>query len=312
MIFKQFISVWMAVKSILIGCPFPNEVCESCPDRLYEINMVGKLPDQVKESSGLAAHNDLFFTHSDSGGPAVLYAFKDGEDLKGEIAIPGVKNVDWEDLAQDNDGHVFIGDIGNNLNGRKDLTIYRYNIFSSDVEVINYHYEDQRDFPPKKNKDKRFDCEGMFWARGHLYLIAKIRGGKQVKIYQLPDRAGSYEAKVVQEFKMKLQVTGADISPDGRQVVLLSYGKVLMYKTFFEEDNTIQLVPVYCKRFLNSGQSEGVLFLDEERLLITNEKGKVFLMERRVPIEQQPEELKERPIVAPPIVPKEQINNTDR
>ncbi|GJM59577.1 hypothetical protein PEDI_01290 [Persicobacter diffluens] len=283
MVLSNLLSLWMALKSIVISCPFPTEKCDSCPNKLYEVNMIGRLPEEVKESSGLAAHNDLFFTHDDSGGKPVLFAFKNDEvDLMGQVNFPEeVKNVDWEDLAQDEDGHIFMGDFGNNNNNRKDLKIYRYHIFSGEVETISFSYEDQLEFPPKKNKNKRFDCEAMLWARGKLYLFAKIRGGKQVKVYQLPDQAGEYVAREVFAFKMREQITAADISPEKGQVALLSYGKVLLYYADFDQEDNLRMVPFYCKRFVNSGQSEAILYLNEEELLITNEKGKVFLMNRR-------------------------------
>ena len=42
------------------------------------------------------------------------------------LPVPGVRQVDWESLAQDPQGVLYIGDCGNNNNDRRDLTIYRF------------------------------------------------------------------------------------------------------------------------------------------------------------------------------------------
>ena len=35
-----------------------------------------------------------------------------------------LKNVDWEDLTQDDKGYIYIADTGNNNNKRRELDIY--------------------------------------------------------------------------------------------------------------------------------------------------------------------------------------------
>ena len=49
---------------------------------------------------------------------------KDGKVNK-TITITNARNLDWEDMTQDDFGHFFIGDFGNNDNMRKWLTIYK-------------------------------------------------------------------------------------------------------------------------------------------------------------------------------------------
>ena len=72
------------------------------------------LPEKVKETSGLLFLDGKIITHNDSGDDANLYEI---DSLSGTIlrtiSTANAKNVDWEDLAE-NDTHLFITDIGNN------------------------------------------------------------------------------------------------------------------------------------------------------------------------------------------------------
>ncbi|MBX6313017.1 MAG: hypothetical protein IRY99_08905, partial [Isosphaeraceae bacterium] len=70
----------------------------------------------IREASGIVKsrrHRDLFWVHSDSGNPPLLFAVRrDGTLVRTyRVAAP---NLDWEDIAADNEGHLYLGDIGNN------------------------------------------------------------------------------------------------------------------------------------------------------------------------------------------------------
>ena len=278
-----FTALFFAAKSIFIGCPFDKTDCLECKDNKYGIKRIGHFPKEVKESSGLAKFDDLFMTHPDSGNPpkvwGLKYPFEKDKPPHGELKLPkSMKNVDWEDMAKDDEENLYIGDFGNNGQKRKDLCILKYKLIDNSYEKISFRYPDQTEFPPKKSKHQNFDCEAMIWARGNLYLFSKNRGNKNVKIYKLPDEPGDYVAEKIDSLRLPLQITGADISPNEEFVTLLSYGKVLLYRAEFDEDNILKLNPFNCTQFTRSGQSEAIIFLDEEHLMISNEKGKVYVM----------------------------------
>ena len=74
---------------------------------------------RIKESSGVVAsrrHTDVYWTHNDGGGPKkqVLYAIDREGNTRASFPVIGVTLHDWEDLAIDSAGHLYIGDIGNN------------------------------------------------------------------------------------------------------------------------------------------------------------------------------------------------------
>src|ERR1043166_7285089 len=84
---------------------------------------------RIKESSGVVAsrrYADVFWTHNDGGGPKkqVLYAIDREGNTRASFPVIGVTLRDWEDLAIDSAGHLYIGDIGNNDSKRDALAVY--------------------------------------------------------------------------------------------------------------------------------------------------------------------------------------------
>src|SRR5271165_6626864 len=70
----------------------------------------------LPEASGIAKsrrHPGIFWVHNDSGNPPALFAIRRDGTVVREFRLE-VPNVDWEDIAADNEGHLYLGDIGNN------------------------------------------------------------------------------------------------------------------------------------------------------------------------------------------------------
>lgn len=185
-----------------------------------------RLPASLKEVSGSAStENGLIWMHNDSRNPPVLVLYN---PVLGKIVdekkLP-VLNRDWEDLAADQKGNLYIGDFGNNQNRRKDLRIYRYNPRSGRLDSILFHYPDQYQFPPAE-KDWNFNAEAMVFFQDSLHLFSKnvFTGNFVVKHYILPAEPGIYEAMLVDSIRLKNRVvTGAALSRDGDVLALTSY-----------------------------------------------------------------------------------------
>ena len=89
---------------------------------------IGTLPESISESSGLVFYNDtLLITHNDSGDKPMLYFINLKGKLVGQVLVENATNTDWEDLCMDDKGNLYIADIGNNNNDRRDLKIYKVN-----------------------------------------------------------------------------------------------------------------------------------------------------------------------------------------
>jgi len=276
----QLLTFIFAVKNLFI--PTINEKKQSdfkVARNGYAIHKVGHLPDSVPESSGLevATEEKTFWTHGDGHCSTNLFEITKNGEVQSVLSLKGIANVDWEGLTKDANGNIYIGDFGNNYNNRKDLVIYKVNPSSpTSIESIKFSYEDQKEFPPSP-AELNFDCEAMVWYKDSLYLFSKNRGQKWMKIYSLPDKPGTYVAKIHQKIYVNSMITDADVSSDLKLVALLTYGKIY----FLKVTEGFALDPYFVKVFNRSKQSEGLVFYNNSDLLVSNEQGELFEVKKK-------------------------------
>ncbi|MBC8082374.1 MAG: hypothetical protein H7Z21_04125 [Hymenobacter sp.] len=240
------------------------------------LQVVGELQGGVPESSGLAhgVRPGTFFTHGDAGTTPVLYLINEQGELLGQRELP-VPNIDWESLADDGQGTIYVTDTGNNANARQDLAIYRLNPDQPEkAGKISFRYADQRAFPPAKD-ERNFDCEASLWHAGQVYLFTKDRARRSTsKVYTVSDQPGSHTAQLLTGLAIEGEVTGADLSPDGRHLALLGQEKLYLY-----EGNDLAgalKAPLKTVSLKGAGQTEGILFLSNNTLLISTEQGVLY------------------------------------
>lgn len=186
-----------------------------------------RLPETLKEVSGIARlpNGDLWMLNDGGNAPA-LYRFDPLRDSIVEIRSLSCTNIDWEDLSADTEGHLFIGDFGNNMNNRRDLRIYRYTLAGGALDSIVYTFPDQTEFPPAKERNWNFDCEAMVFFRDTLHLFTKSRFKSDhfTKHYVVPAKPGRYIAELRDSIRLKNRVvSGAAISRDGKTLALTAY-----------------------------------------------------------------------------------------
>jgi len=249
-----------------------------------QLTYITELPKGKKENSGLTSYEkNTVWGIEDSGNGDYIYKIDfEGKILK-EFKVKNAKNRDWEDLAKDSKGNLYIGDFGNNGNRRKDLIIYKLPNPETepgdkiDAEKIEFHYPEQKDFPPKKKK-RTFDAEAFFHYDDQLYIFTKNRTDPftgETWIYKVPDKKGEYNAKLMGKLKIcsdwkTCQVTAADISKDKKTIVLLGYGKLWILTNFSEDDFINADI-----REIDLGvrtQLESVCFIDKNTLLLSDEE----------------------------------------
>ncbi len=94
------------------------------------VRLLARMSDlRIKESSGVVASRrfpNVFWTHNDGGGPKkqVLYAIDRQGKTLASFPVTGATFHDWEDIAIDDAGHLYLGDIGNNDSKRDTLAVY--------------------------------------------------------------------------------------------------------------------------------------------------------------------------------------------
>lgn len=199
--------------------------------------------DEITESSGIVASKcqpDVFWTHNDSDGGAFIFAVNSKGEKLGTWQVDSSKNTDWEDIAAfknaDGECFLYVGDIGDNSRKRDFLAVFRVPeprvseadkisskqtpISAQSVEVIRFRYP-----------DGSHDAETLLAhpQTGELYLLTKrLRGAAGVyklsKNY-IPNKINRLEK--IADFSVPAVpngfLTGGDISPDGRRVVLCDY-----------------------------------------------------------------------------------------
>lgn len=95
------------------------------------VREIGRIANpRLTESSGVVASRQfpgIFWSHTDGGSPKKqsLYAMeRDGTSVS-EVFISDIFITDWEDIAIDDQKHLFIGDLGNNDARRTELWVHQ-------------------------------------------------------------------------------------------------------------------------------------------------------------------------------------------
>ncbi|QNJ98963.1 esterase-like activity of phytase family protein [Constantimarinum furrinae] len=257
-----------------------------CQD-LGKLQILASLPGELKEISGIEKikGSELLWAITDSKNAADIFGYNTKTNsIDRVISLENGTNVDWEDIAGDGNGNLYVGDFGNNRNKRKDLTIYGIENVSNFTAarsstiatVTTFNFEDQKEFPPKK-KDRNFDVEAFIVKDGFFYLFTRNRSSHfdgTTKLYRVPTKQGSFEAELIGSYKTcedddDCQITAASIDRDAGKIALLSYNKVWIiseYKgdQFFK--GKIEKINLD-----HRSQKESVTFKNSETLYIADE-----------------------------------------
>lgn len=271
---NQFILILFALKNLTLSAPKEFKGVNRSADLKWKIERIGKLPQVIEESSGLAYYKGKIYTHGDSGNEPALYALS-YPLVKGEtpqkILLQQANNVDWEDLTIDTNGVIYIGDIGNNSNKRKQITIYRYSIEKqTELTPIQTSLVDLPKQPIAIGK-KSFDIESLSIQDGNLLMVTKERGKHDARVYQLSNNTTT--TTVIDSIPLKGMATASDVSPTDHQLYVLSYSHIYAY-TYSEVDG--KYIPYRKKKSAMRGQVEAFCFINDKEAVFTNERGVVF------------------------------------
>ncbi len=250
-------------------------------------NKFVSVASNLDEISGIEFDkNGNLWAINDSGNSTEIHQIDSLGNINRSINISNAKNIDWEDLTQDDFGHFFIGDFGNNNNKRNDLTIYKIEnpidikTTETEAEVIRFKFNDQ-DLENTTDSIKNFDLEAFIFYKGRLYLFTKNRTKPfdgYTNLYRMEDYASNQKAQKVSRFKTcksgKYQcwITGAAISPNRKILALLGSNKIWIFKNwkgddFFSGDVTdIDLGLIT--------QKEAITFLNDSLVVVADENFK--------------------------------------
>lgn len=264
--------IYLFISILLISCNHSDN-----------LKVIADVPSELKEISGLetTAQSDYIWAINDSGNKARLFGLTSDGRIEKAVKIKA-KNNDWEDLTADADGNIYIGDFGNNKNDRDNLAILKVSKADLEaskkvnVERIGFYFENQKKFPPKK-KGLYFDCEAFFYHNNYFYLFTKTRVKGDfgtTHLYKVPASAGEHKAVLIDTFKtcsdFNCWITAADISPDGKRMVLLTSDQLWEFKDFEKDAFFSGTINVHDLGFVS--QKESVCFKDSQTLYIADER----------------------------------------
>jgi hypothetical protein len=243
------------------------------------ITLIGNIDYKpCSESSGVVAsrkHAGVFWTHCDSGNDASIYAITREGKFLAEYQL-NVKNDDWEDIATDDDGHLYIGDIGNNGGKHAQIRVHRVdepdpaNIPKGGIARLKVDKTWKISYP-----DVPFDAESLFIYKEHGYIVSKLFTGLPATIYRFPlhEKKDVTLEKVV-SLPIHSPATAADISPDGKRIAVLSLAGLSIFPIDGEVANAGK-VPATFMRFIHPS-AEGACFAPDG-LLVTAESREIWL-----------------------------------
>lgn len=247
----------------------------------FSQTILASLPDKLKEISGLVFINDsILIGHNDGGNAAKIFFLNLNGKILHEVKIENAKNQDWEDIAYDGKDAIYIGDIGNNENNRKDLCIYQISLkqaLSKDeihAKILNFSYPNQTAFPPANN-DLHFDAEALCFFNDSLYIFTKCRtepwdGNSYV--YSLATDKTYQKANFLNTLYVGKSgwwqdaITGADIQ--GNYCYLTTYNRLMVYKIEKKQllfDHRIYMKPITQKESIAVNSQGKMVTADENQ-----------------------------------------------
>lgn len=256
----------------------------------------GQLSDvTIHEASGLVRsrrHAGVFWTISDSGNPARLYAIDASGRVIARYEIQDVSNNDWETIIADESGTLWIGDVGN-LGHRPVRTLYQITEPDPQADATAAQNPSTRqaggkgssapliELKPQKRvtfkpPSASHDFEASFEHAGNHYLISKVQSGSAA-LFRLNVPSNGDDSQVtgvgrISDLPTIPWITGAAVSPNKRRLALTTYTEVLLFELPSDGTFPATLSPNSRIAF-EAPLVESIAFVDEESLLLLSETG---------------------------------------
>ena len=250
-------------------------LCSSYSQKLTKDISLSK---KIDETSGLEIVDGQFITHNDSGGDPKLYYLDKKGKIVFERTLEGVKNNDWEDITKD-DQFIYVANMGNNFDTRKNLSIVKTPIdpSSSEAELIEFNYPEQVKFTTAYNQSQ-YDAEALITIDDYLIILTKNKLKKITEIYALPKIAGKYEAKKIGSLNTQSIITGGDYNPETKLLALtgtLIFNEyyILKIEDFDLESKKDYKIDMY-EIPIGKTQVEAIKIIDSNTFWITSEDEK--------------------------------------
>jgi hypothetical protein len=225
--------------------------------------------EEIFESSGLVDRGDVVYTNNDSGDDAVVYGVDPatGRTVSRTTYADSVHDV--EAIAPGAGGAVWAGDIGDNSERRDDIAVYRLQPRDGEHPGERFTLA----YPDGSHNAETLLVEPR---TQRVFVVTKSAFGGTVYVAPPHLVEGSTPNRLRAFASVKGLVTDGSFFPDGRHVVLRTYGTASVY-TFpaFELVGTVRLP--------SQPQGEGISVGADGRVLVSSEGVHADVLEVTLP-----------------------------
>lgn len=143
-----------------------------------------------------------------------------------EIPVAGAKNTDWEDIAADDNGHLFVGDTGNNYKLFPSRSVYEFkepDPYASPIKPVAAVQRWRYVF-----SGERFDAEALYVRAGQPFVLPRQRR-QATDIFKLvPTKSGKWKPEQVAALPVR-DIVAADVSADGNSLLVCTPSMLRVY-----------------------------------------------------------------------------------
>jgi hypothetical protein len=260
----------LAVAALAVAAPFAIGVAVAAP--APDGTTIFAFTDPaVIEASALVVQDGLFLTTNDSGDTGRVFAVDGSGDTVG-VTHWSSDPTDCEALAPGRAGHVWVGDIGDNLAQRSSITITRVPVGRGERTVTATSYRLAYPHGP-------MDAETLVRnpVTGRLYIATKnVFGGT---LYAVPAHPTTTGVNRLQEVGHVLPIaTDGAFFPDGRHLIVRSYLSAVVY-----DWPSLQRIGAFALPAQRQG--EGIAVAADGRIYLSSEGPRAPVLEIALPPE---------------------------
>jgi hypothetical protein len=231
----------------------------------------------LPEASGIVKsrrYPGIYWTHNDSGNAPILFAVRKNGAIVREFRL-SAPNVDWEDIAADDQGRLYVGDIGNNGGFLAVRGVYRIAEPDPDrpatepvpVQASSFYRFTQGD---------QFDAEALFYdpTAGSAVIIAKRFDGREAELFAVsfqppaPLLRPATPRKIGTLPRFVEPVTGASLAEDGQLLAVCATAATRVYARSPDRSWVFRAEVRYAPSSV-----EGITWDGEDLLLVSEGRG---------------------------------------
>jgi hypothetical protein len=186
------------------------------------------LTPPLLEVSGIADSREnpgFLWVQEDSGNPSRISLVSHGGEVVKHVALAGIINRDWEDLTLQGN-FLFLAETGDNSAVYLESAIYRFREPARAVDTIHsiskirFTYEDG----PR-------DVEAILVDEQQaIYLLTKREAKTSIYVLRAPYSETALNRAVKVGELTYTGVVGADLSADGKEILVKTYGAIYYYR----------------------------------------------------------------------------------